>query len=1210
MSNGASELYYPITWDAATTYPYHSYSMLDDPDGQSEKVWSIQTTTGGADYGMVIQYSSRLHPGVTTGQWDNFYSWTTNSSGNPYVNLVYVREDYNNPGMLYKASNQTLDQYGNVTQRMEFGYSTTWSVPLVRTYNYTYLNNSNYTSRYIFNRLLTSTVTDGVNTATLSTNTYDNTLISDVPGINSHDSSYSTGFTYRGNLGQSTTLSGVTSINYDIGGNVTSTTKNGLLTSVTTNSSTNWAAPSLMTTGSLSSSANYTPFLGISSASGPNGDTASVGYSGSDRPTSTTAPTGAVTNYTYVDGYNPTKTATTNGHWVKTIMDGWGRTVETDSGYGSTTLSIVKQSYISCGCSANGKLYQVSQPYAPGGSPVYTTYHYDGLGRTTSTVAPDGSTTTYAYSGNVVTVTDPAGKWKKFTTDSLGNLITVQEPDPSLGTVSTNYTYDILDHLVTVSMPRGSNTQTRTFNYTSSRTVGNDLLSATNPENGTVTYTYNSDHTLATKTDAKNQLFTYTYDSYKRLTQVKVNGNVIRTLMYDTNTLDSNFSGSYTAGRLVAVQNPSFSIGQGSGINAVQFTEMFGYTQAGQANKKRLQVAENTPVGNGYTNVSVNLDASYTYDNEGKMTSVTYPATYGYQSSTPGPTYTYSFDSMSRLLSMTDQNNNTIASNAQYNAASQLLSLSYAGTTETRTYNSMLQVTNITIPGQLNMTYNFPTGSNNGKISSQTDAITAETVTYQYDSLNRLLSASGSGWGSTYGYDGFGNLTSKTPTAGSPPTLSIAVDPATNRVLGQSWYYDANGNQQFAPGLPGLALLYDAENRLTIATGLQYAYDSRNKRIWKATFDGNGNVSAQEVYFYGVDGQKLGTYSIGPFYYTQNIVVLADSSTSLAQYFGRKRVDIFQDRLGSRRAGSQGRYYPYGEDGTNPMPNDQVKFATYTRDSATGLDYADQRYYDNLRGRFTSPDRYVASSGPKDPGSWNRYSYVASDPVNLNDPRGLSIQAPDDNCGPNWITDPSLRGPCDGGDGGWIGGAGGSDDCSELGFMPNPTPNPWCQSGGGIPAPPAPPSPDMHALCETQETLYIESYLMNHGSPFALYAPLIVSGSDINGLDDRFIVALAGVESGYGKHLGWGPYNAWNNGAHKKPGTYYNNWVDSIADVILALANSPLYTPYQSTKDIYSVWEEGDVNKPAPAQSTLDDIYGKKQLGGDINNIRTPRCPN
>ena len=68
-----------------------------------------------------------------------------------------------------------------------------------------------------------------------------------------------------------------------------------------------------------------------------------------------------------------------------------------------------------------------------------------------------------------------------------------------------------------VSMPRGSNTQTRTFNYNTGTTVGGYLLTVTNPENGTVTYTYNG-NLLASKTDAKGQQLLYAYDGYNRLT--------------------------------------------------------------------------------------------------------------------------------------------------------------------------------------------------------------------------------------------------------------------------------------------------------------------------------------------------------------------------------------------------------------------------------------------------------------------------------------------------------------------------------------------------------------------------------------------------------------------------------------------------------------------------------------------------------------------
>jgi hypothetical protein len=321
---------------------------------------------------------------------------------------------------------------------------------------------------------------------------------------------------------------------------------------------------------------------------------------------------------------------------------------------------------------------------------------------------------------------------------------------------------------------------------------------------------------------------------------------------------------------------------------------MYSYTIAGQPNKKRLQ-ANLTATAYPYPVYTANLDASYTYDTEGKMTSVSYP--------NAGPTYTYSFDSLSRPTGLTDQNNYAAVSGAQYAPSNQMLSLNYFGVTESRTYNTLMQLTNITIPGQLNLTYNYQTGTNNGKISSQSDAISGETVTYAYDSLNRLLSASGSGWNQSFGYDGFGNLVSK--TGSNSPPLSISVSATTNQIQGVfGLSYDNNGNELHG----GVA--YDAENRLLSAPGVQYAYDSRNKRVWKGTLSG-GVVTAQEVYFYGVDGQKLGTYSL-----TLNGTQLTASTTQTAVFFGGKRVAVngaafVPDRLGSNTAG---KYFPYGED--------------------------------------------------------------------------------------------------------------------------------------------------------------------------------------------------------------------------------------------------------------------------------------------------------
>ena len=65
---------------------------------------------------------------------------------------------------------------------------------------------------------------------------------------------------------------------------------------------------------------------------------------------------------------------------------------------------------------------------------------------------------------------------------------------------------------------------------------------------------------------------------------------------------------------------------------------------------------------------------------------------------------------------------------------------------ETRTYNTLGPLTGLS-NGAENLAYSYPTGTNNGKIASKYNAVSGETVTYQYDSLNRLASASaGSTW--------------------------------------------------------------------------------------------------------------------------------------------------------------------------------------------------------------------------------------------------------------------------------------------------------------------------------------------------------------------------------------------------------------------------------------------------------------------------------
>ena len=85
---------------------------------------------------------------------------------------------------------------------------------------------------------------------------------------------------------------------------------------------------------------------------------------------------------------------------------------------------------------------------------------------------------------------------------------------------------------------------------------------------------------------------------------------------------------------------------------ATGFTNMYGYGVAGATTAKILKVTRGSS--------STSLDADYTYDNEGHVTSVTYPtgqaSTYvnGFPTlvAQAGPTYSYTYDSMGRLNTM------------------------------------------------------------------------------------------------------------------------------------------------------------------------------------------------------------------------------------------------------------------------------------------------------------------------------------------------------------------------------------------------------------------------------------------------------------------------------------------------------------------------------------------------------------------------------
>jgi hypothetical protein len=318
---------------------------------------------------------------------------------------------------------------------------------------------------------------------------------------------------------------------------------------------------------------------------------------------------------------------------------------------------------------------------------------------------------------------------------------------------------------------------------------------------------------------------------------------------------------------------------------------MYSYVGAGTAgaglpSKKRLQVSQAISGPNGIATQTLDLDAAYTYNNEGAVPSTTYPSIYpnGVNGSpVAGPVNTYtSFDGMNRPIAL----NTTTVNGVSYGPSNELLAVTYNSIAETRTYNTLLQLTAVTATlgvNYVNMQYNYPApGSNNGKACLATDLVTGEQIAYGYDSLNRLATAnaytfsgtpstncsstsSTSTWSETYSFDGYGNLSNKAGTGGAP-SMAIGYNGANNQIGIAGAQYDANGNLT-ANGSGG-SYSYDAENRMSFFSSsgsgsLTFAYDSQNKRIlnWTGSTDKNGNASGYTIYYYGVKGERLGVYN-------------------------------------------------------------------------------------------------------------------------------------------------------------------------------------------------------------------------------------------------------------------------------------------------------------------------------------------------------------
>ncbi len=273
------------------------------------------------------------------------------------------------------------------------------------------------------------------------------------------------------------------------------------------------------------------------SAKDANSQTTSYAYDALNRITLIARPDGGRSTFTYNQNSISANVLMCNGSAgcsseKLTLYDGLGRPseIETLSDASGTDYSVANYDVF-------GRIASMTNPYRTTSDSTYgySSYHYDMLDRMTSlTHSPDGSSQIWTYSGNKVIFVDEAGNQWQRTFDALGRLTTVLESNGASTslTMETDYSYDGLGNLLSVTQWGGSSgstgARTRTFNYDSlSR-----LLCASNPENstaacpssstgayvsGTAGYTYDANGNVRTKTDARGVTITYNYDTLNRL---------------------------------------------------------------------------------------------------------------------------------------------------------------------------------------------------------------------------------------------------------------------------------------------------------------------------------------------------------------------------------------------------------------------------------------------------------------------------------------------------------------------------------------------------------------------------------------------------------------------------------------------------------------------------------------------------------------------
>ena len=269
---------------------------------------------------------------------------------------------------------------------------------------------------------------------------------------------------------------------------------------------------------------------------------------------------------------------------------------------------------------------------------------------------------------------------------------------------------------------------------------------------------------------------------------------------------------------------------------------------------------------------------------------------------------------------------------------------------------------------------------------------------YEYDALGRLTREDNVAFGktTTWGYDNNGNIIAKYEYAiTAKPTSELHLLNGTCKLYtyddnsdqlksynGEVFEYDVIGNPTT---YRGKAATWAYGRQLTSFDGNTFAYDARGRRIAKNdiafAYDSNGNLIKQSnglEFLYDHTGVFAVKYDGATFFYRKdalgNVVKILDNTGAVVVEYKYDAWGKCQTIVVDSAANTIAELNPF-------------RYRGYYFDTETGFYFLKTRYYDPEIGRFTTIDdlSYL------DPGSvngLNLYAYCSNNPVMGYDPSG------------------------------------------------------------------------------------------------------------------------------------------------------------------------------------------------------------------------------